>query len=113
MEYYGNNDWRDYLRRQNDLMHFGIPKRSGRYPWGSGENPYHHGADAPGGKKQSKLAKKAVTVLKRSKSPTVRGVGQYIHEHTNLDAMDDQEGMDVSLKGLISAERRKDGIKKS
>lgn len=54
MEYYGNNDWRDYLRRQNELAHFGIPKRSGRYPWGSGENPYHHGASAPGGYKKKK-----------------------------------------------------------
>lgn len=54
MEYYGNNDWRNYLHRQNELAHFGIPKRSGRYPWGSGEDPYHHGASAPGGYKKKK-----------------------------------------------------------
>lgn len=54
MEYYGNNDWRDYLRERNELMHFGIPKRSGGYPWGSGENPYHHGASAPGGRRRRK-----------------------------------------------------------
>lgn len=24
------------------LMHYGMPRRSGRYPWGSGENPYQH-----------------------------------------------------------------------
>jgi hypothetical protein len=24
------------------LMHYGIKRRSGRYPWGSGENPYQH-----------------------------------------------------------------------
>lgn len=47
MKYYGNNDWRIYLHRQNELSHFGIPRKSGRYPWGSGENPYHHGASAP------------------------------------------------------------------
>lgn len=22
------------------LMHYGVPRRSGRYPWGSGERPY-------------------------------------------------------------------------
>ena len=22
------------------LMHYGMPRRSGRYPWGSGEDPY-------------------------------------------------------------------------
>ena len=25
------------------LMHYGIPRRSGRYPYGSGEDPYQHG----------------------------------------------------------------------
>jgi DNA-binding NarL/FixJ family response regulator len=24
----------------NELMHYGMPRRSGRYPWGSGKNPY-------------------------------------------------------------------------
>ena len=27
------------------LMHYGMPRRSGRYPWGSGEDPYQHGRD--------------------------------------------------------------------
>ena len=27
------------------LEHYGMPRRSGRYPWGSGENPYQHGDD--------------------------------------------------------------------
>ena len=27
------------------LMHYGMPKRSGRYPYGSGENPYQHSGD--------------------------------------------------------------------
>lgn len=27
------------------LEHYGMPRRSGRYPWGSGDNPYQHGAD--------------------------------------------------------------------
>lgn len=28
-----------------ELMHYGMPRRSGRYPWGSGENPYQHSGD--------------------------------------------------------------------
>ena len=24
------------------LMHYGMPRRSGRYPWGSGEEPHQH-----------------------------------------------------------------------
>lgn len=27
------------------LMHYGMPRRSGRYPWGSGNNPYQHSGD--------------------------------------------------------------------
>lgn len=27
------------------LMHYGMPRRSGRYPWGSGENPHQHEND--------------------------------------------------------------------
>ncbi len=27
------------------LMHYGVKRRSGRYPWGSGEDPYQHGRD--------------------------------------------------------------------
>lgn len=28
-----------------DIVHYGMPRRSGRYPWGSGENPYQHSKD--------------------------------------------------------------------
>lgn len=27
------------------LMHYGMPRRSGRYPWGSGKDPYQHSID--------------------------------------------------------------------
>ena len=27
------------------LIHYGMPRRSGRYPWGSGEDPYQHDRD--------------------------------------------------------------------
>lgn len=27
------------------LMHYGMPRRSGRYPWGSGDDPYQHSMD--------------------------------------------------------------------
>lgn len=34
------NDFQDDV-----LAHYGMPRRSGRYPWGSGENPYQHSGD--------------------------------------------------------------------
>lgn len=35
-------DMLTYFEDENSLMHYGMPRRSGRYPWGSGENPYQH-----------------------------------------------------------------------
>ncbi|QXO13590.1 helix-turn-helix DNA-binding domain protein [Arthrobacter phage GoCrazy] len=29
----------------NELMHYGTPRKSGRYPWGSGDNPNQHHVD--------------------------------------------------------------------
>ena len=39
MSYVGTNDGSE------TLAHYGIPRRSGRYPWGSGEDPYQHSKD--------------------------------------------------------------------
>ena len=39
---------RSYIGASNDpstLAHYGMPRRSGRYPWGSGEDPYQHSQD--------------------------------------------------------------------
>ena len=34
--YFGVQEDEDYI------VHYGMPRRSGRYPWGSGEDPYQH-----------------------------------------------------------------------
>ena len=33
------------LEEMDYLIHYGMPRRSGRYPWGSGEDPYQHNGD--------------------------------------------------------------------
>ena len=40
-EYFGDLDV-DEILNEASLMHYGTPRHSGRYPWGSGENPYQH-----------------------------------------------------------------------
>ena len=30
---------------ESSLQHYGTPRHSGRYPWGSGENPYQRNED--------------------------------------------------------------------
>ena len=29
----------------DELYHYGVKRRSGRYPWGSGKEPYQHSGD--------------------------------------------------------------------
>ena len=41
LSYYGLSD----SLEDDTLMHYGMPRRSGRYPYGSGENPYQHSGD--------------------------------------------------------------------
>lgn len=41
------------------LMHYGIKRRSGRYPWGSGEDPYQNGIDFLG--RVEELRKQGIT----------------------------------------------------
>ena len=43
----------------NDIKHYGTPRHSGRYPWGSGENPYQSVTSFLGG--VSDLRKKGLT----------------------------------------------------
>ena len=33
------------IAREIYLIHYGMPRRSGRYPWGSGKEPYQHSGD--------------------------------------------------------------------
>lgn len=46
------------IQWNKELYHYGMPRRSGRYKWGSGKNPFHHGAD-DGSKHADKKAAKA------------------------------------------------------
>lgn len=37
-------DFYDNADNEDILIHYGMPRRSGRYPWGSGDDPYQHGS---------------------------------------------------------------------
>ena len=38
-------DFRDKMSLDEALIHYGVKRRSGRYPYGSGDNPYQHSGD--------------------------------------------------------------------
>ena len=48
------------------VIHYGTPRHSGRYPWGSGENPYQRYADFLGN--YEKLKKKGMSPTEIAKS---------------------------------------------
>lgn len=58
---------------REDLIHYGIKRRSGRYPWGSGENPYQ---SEGWGRKYSK-GEKMDSTDKTDSSVTRRVKGDY------------------------------------
>ena len=41
MSYYGYSD----SLETEEIKHYGTKRHSGRYPWGSGDQPYQHGID--------------------------------------------------------------------
>jgi transposase len=56
----------DDLLDEDELEHYGTPRHSGRYPWGSGENPYQRYADFLGN--YETLKKKGLTPTEIAKS---------------------------------------------
>lgn len=40
--YFDQDDMVEHELDEEWIAHYGIPRRSGRFPWGSGENPYQH-----------------------------------------------------------------------
>lgn len=59
----------------DSLEHYGVKRRSGRYPWGSGKDPYNHGTKAPSENPQHKAEQKEkrfsdglTNVMERAKS---------------------------------------------
>lgn len=48
MAYESKPDINDVIKEKltdEELMHYGMPRRSGRYPWGSGKDPYQRSGD--------------------------------------------------------------------
>lgn len=70
----------------NTLMHYGTPRRSGRYPWGSGDSPYQRTGDF------------------LSRSEKLKAEGKTDNEVAKLMGL--SSGEYRTLKSLANAERR-------
>jgi DNA-binding CsgD family transcriptional regulator len=103
-----------------DLMHYGMPRRSGRYPWGSGKDPYQHG-----GQLSAQAFSNRVKELK-SQGVTEKEIAEYFgitttglraeysraHSEIRQDKVDTAKGL--KEKGLSNYEiGRKMGVNES
>lgn len=91
------------------LMHYGMPRRSGRYPYGSGDDPYQHSLDFLGrvnmykkqGMKESEIASAMGILGKDGKPSSTRLRAQVsianderkIYEYNTAKRMYEKEGM--------------------
>ena len=83
---------------ENILIHYGMPRRSGRYPWGSGDDPYQHGNDFLG--RVEELRKKGFTYTDPKTGKTYTG-DTAIAKSLNMSTTDFRTEI-----GLARAERR-------
>lgn len=68
---------------RDELMHYGVARKSGRYKWGSGENPYHHGQSNPAGTKISRQERKAQKKLVKAKNNYNKRIDEFAHVGQN------------------------------
>ena len=85
----------DYIS-DDELSHYGMPKRSGRYPYGSGEDPYQHSGDFLG--RIEMLKKKGLSETEIAKS---MGLTTTQYRAQKALAKDERRSIEVArAKGL-------------
>ena len=67
------------------LMHYGMPRRSGRYPWGSGENPYQHSGDFLS--RVDELKSQGMSDTEIAKRQNISRSGVFQNRHNSLELM--------------------------
>lgn len=96
-------DYEDFFEdfEETELEHYGMPRRSGRYPWGSGENPFQH--EEYFGKISDNLRTKGFT-----KTEIREALGISDEEYRSLTFADfDISRKKLAAKGLSDDEIRK------
>ena len=68
----------------DELVHYGMPRRSGRYPWGSGKNPYQHSGDFLSRVEELKNEGKSETEIARELGIVVTQYGKEVPSITRL-----------------------------
>lgn len=86
-------------RVQNELYHYGVKRRSGRYPWGSGDRPFQsgrHGTLLGQSRDEDIRIKKGTTGYRVQSSGKLEGEGQ---TYVSFDKLDHFEYLSVAASG--------------
>ena len=115
MANYSADDVRDFLVDNRELFndhleHYGLPRRSGRYKWGSGKDPYQ----STGGKRSFKKAasageryiKSKLSSSKRSQKKAERKAkeNKYRNEKAYVKSLSDEELRKINSRDQMEAQ---------
>lgn len=87
------------------ITHYGIKRRSGRYPWGSGENPYQSEQSPPRqSKRETIFVKKQPDPVKMQRKDMIKSSNLRKMSPKDLQDMIDRMKKEKELKNLIEAD---------
>lgn len=91
----------------NDLLiHYGIKRRSGRYPWGSGDNPYQREKSPPHQteRKKTLYENKPKDPVKIKRQEMIKSKNLHAMSQKDLQDMIDRMKKEKELKNLIESD---------
>lgn len=99
------------LSPMSDIQHFGIKRKSGRYPWGSGKRPYQSSPSPPRNETSEQREARKQKVLRSAQSATE--IAEFAPELTNTELRTALDRIDLNkkLSQYVKAEKEA-GIKK-
>lgn len=90
---------------EDTLVHYGIKRRSGRYPWGSGEHPYQSEKSPPRqAARKSQANKKPVDTVKMKRKEMIKSKNLHNMSPEDLQKMINRLKQEKELKNLIEAD---------
>ena len=90
---------------EDTLIHYGIKRRSGRYPWGSGEHPYQSEKSPP--HQAARKAKKEPAPkdpVKMKRKEMIKSKNLHAMSSEDLQSMIDRLKKEKELKNLVEAD---------
>ena len=86
------------------LVHYGIKRRSGRYPYGSGEHPYQREGGAPKATKKAKKEKAPPDPVKMQRKELIKTKNLHSMSPEDLQKMINRLKQEKELRDLVEAD---------